>query len=95
MLRYVTYDSRYLLGNYDYKVRTETKLMRVLPLRQQSFSPASFHSEESMTRSAKGVKKVLRTSSPCYRCTTAVAKFAAVTAIFLLLSEICDRKKLF
>ena len=56
MLRYVTYDSHYLLGNYDYKVRTETKLMRVLPLRQQSFSPASFHSEESMTRSAKGVK---------------------------------------
>ena len=36
MLRYVTYDSRYLLDNYDYKVRTETKLMRVLPLRQQS-----------------------------------------------------------
>ena len=31
---------------------------------------------------------MLRTSSPCYRCTTAVAKFAAVTAIFLLLSEI-------
>ena len=30
MLRYVTYDSRYLLDNYDYKVRTETKLMRVL-----------------------------------------------------------------
>ena len=56
MLRYVTYDSHYLLDNYDYKVRTETKLMRVLPLRQQSFSPASFHSEESMTRSAKGVK---------------------------------------
>ena len=37
---------------------------------------------------------MLRTSSPCYRCTTAVAKFAAVTAIFLLLREICDRKKL-
>ena len=36
MLRYVTYDSRYLLDNYDYKVTTETKLMRVLPLRQQS-----------------------------------------------------------
>ena len=93
MLRYVTYDSRCLLGNYDYKVRTETKLMQVLPLRPQSFSPASFHSEESMTRSAKGVKGATN-SSPCYRCTTAVAKFAAVTAIFLLLSEICDRKKL-
>ena len=42
MLRYVTYDSRYLLGNYDYKVRTETKLMRVLPLRQQSFFSSEF-----------------------------------------------------
>ena len=56
MLRYVTYDSHYLLGNYDYKVRTERKRMRVLPLRHNPFSPASFHSEESMTRSAKGVK---------------------------------------
>ena len=46
-----------------------------------------------MTRSAKGVKGATN-SSPCYRCTTAVAKFAAVTAIFRLLSEICDRKKL-
>ena len=42
MLRYVTYDSRYLLDNYDYKVRTETKLMRVLPLRQQSFFSSEF-----------------------------------------------------
>ena len=36
---------------------------------------------------------MLRTSSPCYRCTTAVAKFAAVTAIFPLFSEICDRDR--
>ena len=104
MLRYVTYDSRYLL--YQLRPQSEDSAKWVCMLRfwshlsvqgYCSLSPnkadAGFPAETTILFSEEfsfwGVDdKVLRISSPCYRCTTAVAKFAAVTAIFLLLSEI-------